>query len=496
MMSGIHGPHRIDDVLRLRASARPEAVYLIEAERRTTYAAVDRAADGISAWLQRRGVGVGDRVVFHADNSTDFLLAVFGVLRAGATVVPIHPRTSPATAAQVLAKAEPVLVLADRERMEAAGSPTFALEDLASLPDGRPNASPAGPACIIFTSGSTGIPHGVVCGHNEILFAIGAINEALGQRTDDRVLCCLPFSFDYGLYQSFLVLAAGASLVIASPQINPLTLPSLLQRHRVTGFPLVPSLATALIRSGLLGRVLVETLRYATNTGDILPPRHAEQLSDLLHTRILPMYGLTECKRVAVMPYDALTDKPGSVGLPLPGTRVTLGPAPGVDGLGPDVGELLVQGPHVMQGYWREPIATAERFRVSPETGAVTLHSGDLFRRDSDGFLYFLGRDETLIRGGGAVFAPAEIEQQLAGLDAVVEAAVVGACTDTEALVRACVVTDRPTNAVKRAVETVLAETLGAASVSFEIRFLRKLPRTLNGKIDRTALAGAMWPLP
>jgi len=486
---------RIDELLHIRADQRADALFLLEGERSTSYAVANRITDRIARWLQRSGVGTGDRVVLLGDNSTDFLLVVFGILRVGATVVPLHAKTPTAVLTQVLEQAEPIILLADRPLLDkflfTQSSTCIALDELRSLPDGlpTPTKTKAESACIIFTSGSTGIPQGVICGHGEIMFAIHAINQVLGQTQDDRILCCLPFSFDYGLYQSFLALDAGATLVIASSQPNPLALPALLQQHRITGFPLVPSLAVALLRSRMLERIRLDTLRYATNTGDLLPIQHVERLSEQLGGQVVPMYGLTECKRVAIMPLDRLSDKPGSVGLPLPGTRVDLLPDAELVTLGTDVGELLVQGPHVMKGYWRDPTATANRFRKSTTSDKTTLYTGDLFRRDADGFLFFLGRKETLIRLGNQVFAPAELEQRLANLDAVEEVAVIRRTLDTEARVEVFIVTDRLPKSVQQPVENTLADIFASNSNPFTVHFLKKMPRTLNGKIDRVLLA-------
>jgi long-chain acyl-CoA synthetase len=488
-MTTVDFMERIDNLLRLQADNYPAAIFLIEGDLATTYATADRAADSIATWLQEKGVGKNDRVVIWGDNSTNFLLAVFGVLRAGASVVPMHARTSLPTALQVLNLAEPALVLADRRVFSAfelaCVQPLIALDELDFLPVGKPKPSGAGPACIIFTSGSTGIPRGVVCGHREILFAIHAINLTLAQTRHDRVLCCLPFSFDYGLYQAFLVAEVGATMIVIPSHANPLNLPLLLRQYRITGFPLVPSIAAILLRSRMLERLRPNTLRYTTNTGDLLPSRHAERLAEHLGGMVVPMYGLTECKRVAIMPLDRLTDKRGSVGLPLPSTRVDLLHSAEFATLGGDAGELLVHGRHVMGGYWRAPEATSERFRVSSGSGDIVLHTGDIFRRDIEGFLFFLGRRDTLIRRDNVTLGPTEIEQKLADVDGVAETAI---AQDPNGTVHAFIVTDALPESIQVTIKNILADNLSSVLIPFIIRFVRKLPRTLNGKIDRINL--------
>jgi acyl-CoA synthetase (AMP-forming)/AMP-acid ligase II len=486
---------RIDYLLHIRAVTNPNAVFLIEGEQSTTYAEVDRAADRVASWLARIGITTGDRVLLHGENSTQFLLAVFGILRAGAIVVPIHVKTESAILTEILQNAEPSLLLVDRQLLRGyrslTSSVTIALDIIASLPaEYKPPLTPARSACIIYTSGSTGKAHGVVCGHRQILFAVQAISKMLHHTQEDRVLCCLPFSFDYGLYQAFIVLEAGASLIIVSTQLNLLTIPGLLHKHHITGFPLVPALAVGLLRSRLLERITHCSVRYVTNTGDMLPLAHIDRLMEQMHNAaVLPMYGLTECKRVSMMPFHALATKRGSVGLPLPGTTVELIEDSVLPMSGSNCGQLLVCGPHIMDGYWRDPEATAHRFHWEQSINKCTLYTGDLFRRDTDGYLYFLGRCETLIHVGNAVFSAAEFEQNLAALNTVAEAAVISYSDHSQqCCIHAFLVTDMPDSQVLQLAKTVLSPIQDAGVDSVTVHLIPKLPRTLNGKVNRQAL--------
>lgn len=490
---------RIDYLLCVRAWQRPAAVFLIEAENVMTYAEVDRAADRIAAWLIQLGITNGDRVLLHGNNSTHFLLAIFGILRAGAIAVPVHAKIALASLARILESTNPKLTLADsplcavhmRFPFAPPPIPFDVMESLSCKAVFRHKPTePSDSAFIIYTSGSTGELNGVLCGHQQILFAVRAINQVLCQTQEDRILCCIPFSFDYGLYQTFLALDAGAILIVTSTQINPLAIPQLLINQSITGFPIVPALAVALLRSRLLERIRRCSLRYVTSTGDLFPTRHIERLAELIpDAAIVPMYGLTECKRVSIMPLNSVGSICGTVGLPLPDTEIELLQESNLSVLGQNVGELLVRGPHVMSGYWRNPQATAHKFRQDYKSRSLVLHTGDLFRVDSDDFLYFLGRRETLIHTDNSILAPAEIEQNLTAITGVVEAVL---CSSSSHVLKESIhvflVVENRVMQARQTIEIAVSQVLGFDLPDQNIHYLFKLPRTLNGKIDRNAL--------
>ena len=349
---------------------------------RHTYSEINSLAGKIAEWLVNSGVKAGDRVVIFGINSSRLVAAIFGVLKINGVIVPIHPDTPisrfdfvrqdclpaaiviDANRIQIHADAlrhtnKPILVTSDEDvdhnNFEfdiATWSTLTQYSEHSRLNQFRSSSL----AAIIYTSGSSKDPRGVMLPHQQMIFATTAINSVIGNDSMDVILCGLPLSFDYGLYQIFLTFQAGAKLILEPDFHIPMAIPRLINQYSVTGFPGVPSIFGMLLRSRLLERSNLPSLRYITSTGDVFPTSYIEQLRKLLpQVTIFPMYGLTECKRVSIVPRDQLSGHESSVGLPLPGTNVLI-----IDEMGQpvphgQVGELVVRGPHVMAGYWNNP---------------------------------------------------------------------------------------------------------------------------------------------
>ena len=262
---------------------------------------------------------------------------------------------------------------------------------------------------IIYTSGSTAYPKGVMASEKQVLFCIEAINNCLLHRENDKILCCLPLSFDYGLYQLFMSLYSRAEFLLVQNKGAFLQyLPALMVKYSASVFPAVPTMLNILVQSGTMKKLAgqLQNLRMITSTGENFSVALINEIKEQLpFVDIIPMYGLTECKRVSIIPpaykNKAVKIQAGSCGLPLPGTSVRL-----------DNGELIISGPNVMAGYWNDPQTTAQYFFDDPYFG-WSLRSGDLFRIDSDGFLYFEGRLKHIIKVDGVRLSAFEIESRL-----------------------------------------------------------------------------------
>ena len=251
-----------------------------------------------------------------------------------------------------------------------------------------------------------------------------------GETADDIVINVLPLSFDYGLYQLLMVFKFGGTLVLEKGFAYPAAVLKRIEQEKVTGFPGVPTLFAMLLQMDL-SRFDLSSLRYLTNTAAALPVEHIQRLRDCLSLgRLYSMYGLTECKRTLYLPPEELDRRPGSVGIAIPGTEVWIEDEDG-NRLGPgEVGELVVRGSHVMQGYWNNPEATARWYRPGRYPAERLLYTGDLFRMDEDGFFYFVARKDDIIKSRGEKVAPKEVEHVLYQLPGVVEAAVIGVPDD------------------------------------------------------------------
>jgi acyl-CoA synthetase (AMP-forming)/AMP-acid ligase II len=327
-----------------------------------------------------------------------------------------------------------------------------------------------------------------MCDHGNVAFVAGSIIEYLQNVESDVVLNVLPLSFSYGLYQVLMTFKFGGTLVLEQSFAYPVDTLRTIARERVTGFPGVPTIFATLVRMDLASYDL-SSIRYMTNAAAALPIAHIEGLRRRFPgVNFYSMYGLTETKRTLYLPPDLLETKPGSVGIPIPGTEVWLEDDAG-ERLGPgSVGELVVRGRHVMRGYWEAPEATAARFRPGPLPGERLCYTGDLFRMDDDGCLYFVSRKDDIIKSRGEKVAPREIENVLYRLPGVAEAVVLG-------------VPDPNLGQAIKAVLVVRGATLTAADVLAHCRqhledfmlpklveFTDDLPHTTSGKIRTSAL--------
>lgn len=336
---------------------------------------------------------------------------------------------------------------------------------------------------VIYTSGSAGKPKGVMAPETRVEFCIEAINESLKNGPLDRILCCLPLSFDYGLYQLFMALEYQSTLVI--PEKYTLSeIPGMLVKGEITAFPVLPSMIGGLLYSRMLERVKPVSLRYITSTGDNFPVEMIRRLIRVLpDTRIIPMYGQTECKRVSIMP-EGRMDKimAGSCGIPLAGTRVWLD-QPDENG----VGELIVSGPNVMGGYLNAGEVTAEYFFEDPIFGRC-LRTGDLFFIDPEGFLYFISRKKRILKVSGRRIGCLELEElfgaALTGY-AIRELRIVGAPDPLygEKIIL-CISSDESADKIKEVVS-------GANDIQDRCRRVsgiylteKEFPKNANGKID------------
>jgi acyl-CoA synthetase (AMP-forming)/AMP-acid ligase II len=476
----------LHDLLDRRATATPDARALTRGPTTWTYAELRDRSLAYAGWLVERGAGRGDRVLVVAPHAAESAALAFAASRTGAIFAVISDQIRPYLLEHVLEDSAPRLVIGTDEAAATAESlfdgPVHALEDLPVHPlDGaRPagGGEPTDPVAFIYTSGSTAKPKAVVSPHGQVVFATGAIQSRLRYRPEDTVWCCMPLSFDYGLYQVFLACAAGAHLVLGDAAHAGPPLVRELEGHGATVLPLVPSLAATLVR--LVGRTgrPPSRLRMVTNTGAALSPVASARLRELVPgLDVVPMFGLTECKRVSIAEPNSDVERPGSVGTPLPGTEAWVVDSEGCRLPPGETGELVVRGPHVMAGYWRAPELTAARFRDG------LLYTGDQCRLDADGHIYFAGRTDDIYKQQGFRVSAVEIEATAADVPEVELAAVLPPSGDDPARL---LVTGRVTEA---ALARELAARLEDYKVPPQISVVESFPLSVNGKVDKRRLA-------
>ena len=504
--------NRVEDYLTESARRFGDKIALVAGGRRLSFSELDQLSDRVAAGLRRGGVQRGDRVLIFMDNCWEAVVSIFAVLKAGAVFSPINPSTKAdklafvagnCRAAAILTQTKLLVVARDALKacpslvltMVATGGKGEVPQGCASFEDACAAPSEALPrgginldlAMLIYTSGSTGFPKGVMMTHQNIDAAATSITTYLGNTSDDVILAVLPISFDYGLYQVLMAAKLGTTLVLEKSFAFPQAILNRIREERVTGFPLVPTMAALLLQMRDIQPGQFPTLRYITNTAAALPPAHIARLQELFPTTTLfSMYGLTECKRCTYLPPAQLKARPASVGIAIPGTEAYV-----VDDQGRTLpfgstGELVIRGPHVMKGYWENPAATQQALRPGPLPQEMVLYTGDLFRTDEDGFLYFVGRKDDIIKTRGEKVSPKEVENVLYALAGVQEAAVVGVPDPVLGFaIKAVVALDSGTALTAAEVIRHCARNLEDFMVPKIVEFRDRLPKSENGKIAR-----------
>ena len=494
----------VDD-LSAAASSNPERIAVVAGDDELTCGELDRRVTALAAVLRGRGIGRGDRVATLLPNGIEAAVAIYGVLRSGAAFSPVNPTIKAERLTALLADLGAAAVICDEQRSavahEAAGS-TPVIDDLGALgAPGGSDAADAGPApgpleidlaAVIYTSGSTGDAKGVTLSHRNMAFVADSIIDYLRIGPEDRILCVLPLSFNYGLYHLLMSIRTGATLVLEPGFQFPGRVVGLLAEQRITGLPGVPTVFQTLLSLRGIGERDYPHLRFVTNAGAALPEATVRGVrATFPDADLFLMYGLTEATRVAYLPPALVDEHPTAVGLAIPGTEAWVGDESGQPLPAGEVGELFVRGAHVMQGYWNDPEGSAERLHPGRWPWERTLGTNDLFRLDDEGLLHFVSRRDDVIKSGGEKVAPREVEEVLTALDGVAQAAVVGVADELLGeSVRAHVTAAEGVQLDPARLRRECAGHLETHKVPREIVIEDELPRTPNGKVDRLALAG------
>jgi len=509
----------LDRYLHDSAQRHPDKLALVCGERRARYAEVEQGANALAHGLRALGLQRQQRVAVYFDNSVDTVQGIFGTLKASGVFLVVNPQTKGDKLAFILNDCNVRVLLTGLRNFEAVASDLAACADLhdvvlfdwdakqplrpataawaaaggrlhsmsgllaqqpATLPVNR-NIS-LDLASLIYTSGSTGLPKGVTLTHANMVAAATSITTYLRNEPDDIILSPLPLAFDYGLYQVLMAFRVGATVVLEKQ----------CAKERVTGLPIVSTISSILLNLNDLEEHDFSSVRYITNTAQALPERHITRLHALMpRARIYLMYGLTECKRVAYLPPELIDSKPASVGIPIPDTEAWIEDESGAVITTPGVaGELVVRGPHVMVGYWNRPAETAQALRPGRHPYERELRTGDLFRQDADGHLYFISRRDDLIKTAGKRVGPHEVENVLYELDAVKEAAVIGIPDETlGSAIKAFVALRQGMMLTEAEVIKHCQKRLERFRVPKQVAFVAELPKTSSGKISKKGLS-------
>jgi acyl-CoA ligase (AMP-forming) (exosortase A-associated) len=502
-------------------AAEPGREAVVDGARRLTYGDLAQAVERCAARLAAEGLRRGDRVAIWLPKSFEECWAIFGSSRAGGAFVPVNQLLRPAQLRHIAEDCQARFLITTAELWREAAAELGDLPTLkrvllvdgaaadgdgralpAAFADGLP-ASPASPAigedlaAILYTSGSTGRPKGVMLSHRNLLAGARIVTSYLGITAEERILSILPFSFDYGLNQLLTAVGQGAAVVLLTFRFGQ-EIVKALHEERITGLAGVPTVWAILLRSAQsLERTPPPALRYVTNSGGAVPSETVARLRTLLPaTDIFLMYGLTEAFRSTYLPPAEIDRRPTSIGKAIPETEIFLVDEQGERCRPGEPGILVHRGPTVSLGYWNRPEDTARVLRpnplIRPNQGAdIVCYSGDRVVQDEDGFLYFVGRDDAMIKSTGHRISPTEVEEVLMATGDFAQVAVIG-LPDAVAgqRVHAVAIAARPGIDLAK-ILAHCAKTLPAFMLPQEIELVEALPTSPNGKVDYKALLHA-----
>ncbi|MGJ7038466.1 amino acid adenylation domain-containing protein [Shinella sp. BE166] len=495
---------RIERYIEDSASRDGARTAIVAGDVRLSYDRFLDLASRMATTLRSRGVRRGDRVLILLDNGWQAAVTVFATWIAGAVICPVNPATKSRRLSQIACDCRPALAIVEG-RLETRAAD---ITELASLPrlvtgkagsfDAGLDAHPFAPenfpdtdlAALIYTSGSTGEPKGVMLAHDNIDAAARSIAAYLENDASDTILVVLPMSFGYGLNQLVTAMLTGATLVIEKSFAFPQAIFERIRDERVTGFPLVPAMAAMMLQARDLDPSLFASLRYVTSAAAPLPLAYLDGLRALLRrVSFYCMYGQTECTRATFLPPAEIDARRGSVGIAIPGTRAEVVDAAGEPVAPGTVGELVISGPHVMRGYWQNEAATRRALRPDPRTGALRLHTGDLFTADADGYLTFVARTDDIIKSRGEKVAPQAVEDVLCRMPGIAEALVVGVPHEVLGQAVKAIIVASDAALTEREVLRFCAQNLEDHMVPKTVEFRDTLPKTDTGKASRRLAA-------
>ena len=471
---------RVEQLLQRSARHHPGKTAVVCDGRRYSYAWIQDEAERLADRLIRSRIPPGSRVGIRLENSIDAVVWMFAVAIARSTFFIVSPQMRSdrldiierdAGAAAIIERDAARRVTIRTPRPSRITEPTG--EDLAAL---------------VYTSGSTGAPKAVMLTHTNLCAAASSITTYLANRSDDVIFCALPLSFTYGLGQVMTAFQVGSTVVLARSFAYPGAILDTLAREQVTGLPAVPTMVTLLLQHGLRRRCL-PALRYVTSAAAALAENKVRQLRAALpNADVYSMYGQTECQRATFLPPELIDMHPTSVGRAIPAAEVAVADENGNDVPAGVVGELVVRGPQVMHGYWNQPEATAHALRRRAD-GQRWLFTGDLFRQDSAGLLYFVERRDAMIKSRGEKVAPKAIEEVIARLPGVAEVAVYGVPDDVLGQAIAAAVTLEPSASLTASqIQRHCLDQLEGYMVPRDVQIRASLPTTVTGKVSRRAL--------
>ena len=513
----------LSDLIHRSASRSPDSLAIRYKAESLSYAELFGATEAFAAGLATLGLERHDRVAIFAGKQAETVIAMFGTSLAGGVFVPINSLFKASQVAYILNNCEVRILVTTQARFNDLtsilpdcpglrqiiimdGSDPAPLDSGVEALDWRsvcksgnsrkwPRIICSDMAAIMYTSGSTGLPKGVVLSHANLTIGAQSVTHYLENSSGDRILAVLPLSFDAGLSQLMTGFHAGAS-VILHEFLLARDVVRIVGREQITGITGVPPLWMQLAEQKW-PEGCTDSVRYFANTGGKMPRETLGHLRKIFpNAKPYLMYGLTESFRSTYLPPSEVDKRPDSMGKAIPNVEVMVVAGDGsLCGPG-QVGELVHRGPLVSLGYWNDPERTASRFRPAPgqppglPNPELAVWSGDSVKMDDDGYLYFVGRMDDMIKTSGYRVSPAEVEEVVYDSGLVSEVAAIG--IPHQRLGMGIVLIAKPKNVGEKPTEELLGHIRTQVPnymVPLAVHWRESLPRNANGKLDRRAMS-------
>lgn len=515
-------PSLFHELIYHSADRYPASTALIYRQQQLDYKTLAEAVQSFANGLVSLGLARGERAAVYLEKRLETVIALYGIAAAAGAFVPVNPLLKADQVGYILNDCNVRILITSADRLNLL-QPTLAqcpdLHTIIVVDELKHQSTPAKikiigwsqlantsntvkiPRCIdsdmaaiLYTSGSTGKPKGVVLSHRNLVTGAKSVTQYLHNHADDRILAVLPLSFDYGLNQLSTAFYVGATAVLMN-YLLPRDIVSIVKREKITGLAAVPPLWTQLAH---LDWQEAQSLRYITNSGGAMPRTTLTHLRNALpHTQIYLMYGLTEAFRSTYLPPEQVDQRPDSMGKAIPNAEVIVLREDGSHCAPEEPGELVHRGPLVSMGYWNDTDRTAERFRpLPPQQSGLTIPelavwSGDTVRMDKEGYLYFIGRRDDMIKTSGYRVSPTEVEEVIYAVAGVAETAAFGVPHPTLGQAIVVIAVPKSGHALHQDELLTACKThLPAFMLPSLVEFRQSsLPRNPNGKIDRKRLS-------
>lgn len=508
----LNSPSLVHHFLENSAKNFPDKIALIHENNRAAYNEINSCSNQLANWLIKQGVKKGEMVAFLLENSLEYVVSYYGILKAGAVAVPLNSELKPDGLKPLLKELQAKVIISSHRtentlqnidlqdysvhtllfkeaRLEWTDKPIkiFKFEDIIkkeNCSNINIDVEPQDLASIIYTSGSTGTPKGVMLSHNNILVNTRSICQYLNLTKKDVQMVVLPFFYVMGKSLLNTHFAIGGTVVINNKFAFPASVIKQMVDEKVTGFSGVPSTYAYLLHRSPLekNRDKLTSLRYCSQAGGHMSKQIKQDLRRVLpdHTEIFIMYGATEASaRLTYLEPSRFNDKIESIGKAIPDVTVKVLDENGIEIPAEKVGEIVGSGANIMQGYYKDPETTA---KVLDSNG---YHTGDLGYRDEEGFLYLVGRMDNLLKVGGHRINPQEVEDVIMETGRVVEVAVIGIPDELLGNRLIAILVPVDNNTTPNQILELCATRLSRNKLPSEIKTVKSLPKHPSGKIDR-----------